>query len=654
MTVGRKVVAGIALISLFIAASYSFGQASPSPKPAGTGAEPAATAAAPATQPAPSVLTVVPADAWGVVGVNDLEQLDSEVMRLGQRLGLPIFFAPSGLLQMGLGITQGFNPSGGIAVIVLNAQKYPGAAGWPMASGMPVPAVLALAAAEPEALIQSLNGKPAEDAENMFSVSLQNQPVFAAVKGGFVLIGPDVDVLKDLTAKGAAATQMAMAALKPAFTKYVTSSNLFVYVNARPVLATYGPVLKGLLAFAAAAAQGAGHEEGPGAAAGPAMATMLSTYIDILSKQLDKVLIFANLEPNGLHLSGLVTFQPDTLLSKVFAAARPTGRPLLAGLPGGTFVLAAGSEQTGQEYAKPLADLFMKPYMDAMRASENPALAAAAEQQAKMMDVRIQLAKLQQTAQAGVYVLPKTQEAMLGLLLVGRFTDAVKAYDLIKQNVKSQVDMVVEQQPRAKEFLDLVTYTPEVETVEGAKVDTLLLDLTKASELLSVPEEKVAEVIKAVKVLLGPDGLKARVALTEKSITVTLGGGQTFLKEALAAAKAGKAPVATQPAVTKVTDRLPKDRLGVLYLSVENLLRVVDHMGKVVADEGLPFQVGETSAPLVVALIGDPLGLHGTVYVPTELAVSIKGMVTQAMMQQRAASSTRPAAKPEPAPAPEF
>jgi hypothetical protein len=384
------------------------------------------------------------------------------------------------------------------------------------------------------------------------------------------------------------------------------------------------------------------------------MATMVSTYIDILTKQLDKVLVFATLEPGGLHLSGLVAFQPDTLLAKVFAAAKPSGRPLLAGLPGGTFVLVAASEQTGQEYAKPLADLFMKPYMDAMRASKNPALVAAAEQQEKMLDARIQLAKLQQAGQAGLYMLPKSNEALLGLLVVGRFTDTAKAYDLIKQNIKSQVDLISQQQPKVKEFLELVTYTPEIETVDGAKVDTLLLDMTKLPKLLSVPEEQVAEVVKAVKVLLGPDGLKVRIAVTDKNITATLGGGQAFLKEALAAAKGGKAPLATQPAVTKVTDRLPKDRLGVVYLSVENLLQVVDRVAKTVADEGLPFPVGPTSAPLAAALISDPLGLHGTLYVPTELAVSIKGMVMQSMMQQRAATSTRPAGKTEPAPAPEF
>ena len=651
MTSRGKVFAGIAFIGLLTAANCGFAQTTAQPA-----AEPAS---APASRPAGSVMSVVPADAWGVVGLNNLEQLDTEVMRIGQKLGLPIFFAPSGLIQMGLGITQGFDPAGGMALIVLNGTKYPGAANWSMAQGFPMPVVVALAATDSKALIQSLNGKPTEEDPTISSVTLQQEAVFATTKGGYVLIGPDVEILKSLAANGAAATQSAAEALKPGFIKHATSSKIFIYINAKPVLATYGPVIKGMLAFAAAAAQGAEGQAGAGAATGPTMAMMASSYIDVLSKQVDKLLVFADLEPNGLHLSALFTFQPDSLLAKVWAAAKPSGKPLLAGLPGGAFVLAASQEQWGQEYVQQLADLFTKPYMDALRASNNAALVAQAEQQAKVTDVRIQLAKLQQAGQVGVYQLPKGQEGELAVVAAGQFKDTAKAYDLIKQNVKSQVDFVVAQQPKAKDFVAAVTYTPEAETVEGAKVDTLLLDLTQLPKLVNAPEQEAEKVLKVVKMLLGSDGVKVRIAVTDKHIVATLGGGDAFLKDALAAVKSGKPALATQPAIAKVSDRMPKDRVGVLYISAENLMQVADRVGKAVADQGLPFQVGETSAPVAAALVSDPLGMHVTLYVPTELGVSVKGMYTQSMMQQRqggprGGSSSQPAEKAEPTPKPEF
>lgn len=641
MTSRGKLVAGVALFGLLFGASWGFAQTT----------QPAERAVGAVSRAAGSILDVVPADAWGAVGVNNLDEFDTEVMRLGQKLGLPIMFAPSGLIQMGLNITQGFNPAGGIGAIVLNGAKYPGAATWGMFQGFPVPVVLAIAASDSKALIQSMSGKETED-PNVSAVTLQGESVFAVVKGGYVLIGPDVEILKSLVVEGAAATQMATEALKPGFVKQATSSKVFIYVNAKPVLATYGPVLKGVLAFAAAAAQGAQ----AGAGTGPALMMMGSSYIDVLSKQVDKLLIFLDLEPNGLHLSALATFQPNTLLGKVFAAAKPSGKPLLAGLPGGTFIVAAAQEQTGTEFAQQLADMFLKPYLDAMRASGQPAMAAAASQQAELTSVRIQLAKLQKTVQMAAYALPKGEEGSLAIVLTGQFTDTAKAYELIKQNVNSEVQSAGEQQPKVKDFLQAVTYTEAAETVEGVKVHTLLVDLTQLPKLLDVPENKANEAIKVIKVLFGSDGLKVRIAVGEKNIIATLGGGETFLKDALAAAKSGKAPLATQPAVVKVSERLPKDRVSVMYISAENLLRVVDRVSKAVGEPGLPFQAGETSAPLVLAVIGDPLGLHVTLYVPTELAVSVRGMINQAQMQQQRSQELRgQTTEPKTAePAPEF
>ena len=304
-------------------------------------------------------------------------------------------------------------------------------------------------------------------------------------------------------------------------------------------------------------------------------------------------------------------------------------------------------------------DLFTKPYMDALRASDNPALAAQADQQAKMAEVRVQLSKMQKATQFAAYVLPKGEKGTLGVVAAGQFTDAAKAYDLIKQNIKTQVDSTAAQQPKFKAFLETVTYTEEAETVDGVKVHTLLADMTQLPKAMDVPEDKAAEAIKAIKVLFGSDGLKVRIAVTDKSITATLGGGQALLKDALATAKANKAPLATQPAVVKVMDRLPKDRVGVLMVSAENLMQVVDTVAKAMGEDGLPFKVGETSAPAVAAMIGDPLGLHVTLYVPTELAVSVKSMYNQAQMQQRGAqprrgAATQPAEAPAAEPSPEF
>ncbi len=639
MTFRGKVLAVVALSGLLIAPQVGL-------------AQPAPQAAAPATRPASSILDAAPADAWAVIGANDLGKLDTQVMSLGQKLGLPIFFAPSGLVQMGLGITQGFAPSKGIAVIVLNPTKYAGAANLGMFANVPMPVVLALGTNNAEALVESLGGRQTET-PGVWSVMLQQEPAYAALKSGYLLLSGSTDIVAALAASGAAATQPVAQALKPGMIDYVKGSDIFIYVNTKAAMATYGPVLKGLLAFAAAAAQGAQGQAGTDTA-GPNMAMAGAAYVDVVTEQVDQLLVWLDLDATGLDLSALVTFQPDTVLQKAFAAAKPSGKPLLAALPGGSYVIVGGQERTGKQYTREVTDLFTRPYLQAMKTSGEPAMVAAAKHQEKVQDLQIQINELQQSGHFGLYQLPKADEAAVGAVLVGQFTDAAKAYDLIKTLVKSQVDFAAEQDPKAKEFSEAATYTEGVETVDGAKVNTLLVDLSQLPKVAQMPEQQAQQLVEVLKALLGTEALKARIVVREKDIVVTVGGGEPFLKNALAAAKATKAPLTTQPALDKVMSHLPKDRIVAFYLSAENGLQVADVIAKAMGQPGVPVQPGQTSAPLAAAMVYDPLGMHVTLYVPIDLMVNIKGMVNQGMMQQQQSPRPGQPGQPAPMPQPEF
>ncbi len=138
----------------------------------------------------------------------------------------------------------------------------------------------------------------------------------------------------------------------------------------------------------------------------------------------------------------------------------------------------------------------------------------------------------------------------------------------------------------------------------------------------------------------------------EKEIVATLGGGQAFLKEVLAAR--AKGALDTDPTIVKVAGRLPKDRVGVAFVSAENALRIVDRVTKALGEDGIPFPLAATSLPAAGALLSDSLGLHATIYVPMELAVSIKNLYNQAQQQKMGGpgAASRPATAP--APKPEF
>ena len=653
MTSRGRTFAIAALMGLFAAAGASLAQA-PARE---SGGQAAATRPSATTRATAPVLNLVPADAWGVVGINNLSELSNEAMRLMSKLGVPPFFSPSGLIQMGLGLTQGFDDSGSMAMIFLDRIKYGDARSWTSFGGLPAPMVLAIPATDPQLLIKGLAGEPAEE-EGVLAVTLGKDPAFATVKGSYVLVAPDASLLKAVA--GTPATQPVTRVLQPGVARQINGSNLFVMVNVKPIAAVLEPIVQGLLPMLGAAAQGAQAQAGT-AGATPDFAAIGSAYFDILSKQVDRLVVLGNLDSDGLMLSALVTFQPDTLLNEVFAATKPTDQVLLAGLPEGQFVLAAGQVQTTHENVRELAELFGKPMLEALKGSASPVMAAAAERQERIMNLRIQLAQMQESSAIGIYLQPKGGEN--GLVTVtarGRFQDAAKAYDLIRQVVQAQVEAVVAQQPKAKALIEATTYTPEAETSDSAKVHVLLLDVTKLRDAMPDTSPKEAEkLIRLVKTLFGTEGVTLRAAVAEKQIVATLGGGTEALKKAMATAKSNAAPLARQPGIVKVQGRLPKNRVSEFYLSGENALTAVSEVAKAMGEDPLPFQPGETSVPLAGMLLADPAGLHVALYVPTELMVNVRNMVNEAQMRERQQKSrpggptTRPATPPA-EPGPEF
>ncbi len=484
-----KAFAVVVLLTVLLCAGNGFAQASAAN---GAGSAAASTQPAPAaTRAAPRVLTVVPADAWGAVGVNNLQQLDAEVMQLANKLSLPIFFPPSGLVQMALGITQGFDSSGGIGMIFLSKLKYGQVTGWEIFPNLPVPMVLAVSATNPKELIDSMGGKPAEE-KGLFSAMVGKQPVVAAVKGRFVLFASDAALVKAVADTGATATatQPVTAVIKPAFARQINGSNLFVMLNVKPIATTFEPMVRGFIATMNAMRQAAKAQGGAASTQPePDVAAMTQQYYEILTKQVDRLAVLGSLDSTGLTLSGLVTFQPDTLLYKVFAAIKPTGTPLLAGLPDGNYVLAAGGVKTSQKYVKDLAELFTKPWLDAMKASGNPKLVKTAEEQAKIVDMRVQLDQMRRSGHLGVYLLPAAEDGLLTAGLSAEVTDGPKAYALVKKITKAQFDAMSVEQPKVKDFLAAVAYTPDAETVDSMKVDTLLIDVTKSAGHLPQDEQ---------------------------------------------------------------------------------------------------------------------------------------------------------------------
>jgi len=613
-------------------------------------------ASVPAAAKAASLLEIVPADAWAVLAINDLQALDADVVQVSTKLGFPVPFAPSGLLKLASGVNQEVNLAGSVGAILLDINKFKNVRGWSFMNDLPVGVVVAAAAPDAASLLQSLNAQLLPESD-ISTVTLLGQSVFAAKKAGFVLFCPDLEVLKAVIgepAAGGSARLLKSALSKPTLSA-CASADIYLLINIKPIATTYVPVLAALVSQQMAAAQAA-QTQAAGKPLGAAFnqLALVPTYLNILAAQLNDFALTAELSDKGLNLSALLGFQPDGLFAKVFASAKPTEEPLLTGLPAGQVILAMGQQRFGQEYARQMVELFTQPMIKMLKESGNPELAALAEKQIRSIDLQVQMAELQGNTSWGLYRLGGSQEGLLAAAVVTASKDPAKLWEVLKQYVSEQMSLTVAQQPQLKPLLDAAVLTPDAETVGEVKVHNLLLDVTRMIEQADMSQPEAAMMVSVIKMLFGTDGLKIRIAVTDKNVVATLGGGTEFMAQVLATAKTGASPLSKVPAIANAAARLPKKRVAETYFAVDSLLRVIVDVAKQFAGSEPPFKVPTIDVALAASFSSDRNGLRSDLHVPIEVAMAVKDMILEAIARQMSQPTEPGQAQPTPMPAPEF
>src|SRR4051812_14487015 len=67
----------------------------------------------------PEVLKQVPGDAYGVIVINNVRALGTKIANAGTRLDLPVPPDPVGYVTRSIGIEEGFDPNGSVALVML-------------------------------------------------------------------------------------------------------------------------------------------------------------------------------------------------------------------------------------------------------------------------------------------------------------------------------------------------------------------------------------------------------------------------------------------------------------------------------------------------------------------------------------------------------
>ena len=426
-----------------------------------------------------SVLEHIPADALGYLVVPDVGGMMSKVDTYLVEVGLADLLRPAmpnGALEGVRGaamLGEGFNPSGGFAVVMLNPEKF----------GVDLLAMMGLAAepasqpetapAEPKLPIVIL--VPGLSVQSVFSnyqitpgekysqVALRIGPMLATQLGGYVCLSPSAEALDALKAATPISPPAELAEL-------LARSDIAVHVN----MEVAAPLVNKLLAKAVEHMQ-----EG---FAPPVIKTLWSTYVGVykeLCSQMTAISVAGRFVPTGVVMEGLAGFKADSPMGRAVAAVQPAGGNLLARVSSPTYVLAMGVAEKAREVTeqdKALATEMMDTWL------ATPPFSTLGDQ-AKADLKTLVLALIEQQAGGMQMVIGGAPEGsgLFGASVVLQCKDSAALKDLLLGAVPL-VETVIKTVAGEEELPFRIAATRGVATVDGLPVDAIELVLTKEEE----------------------------------------------------------------------------------------------------------------------------------------------------------------------------
>jgi len=559
------------------------------------------------------VMDLIPAEAMGFVLVNDIKQAATAAEKflsatgISEMIGMPAEEPwVVDMLKAQTMLGDGFNPSAGFAVVLLDPQQFdvdlaamlnPAAASTQPASKLPVVILV------PGTSIQELFCNYAIEKSGDYSVvALRMGPMLAAETGDYVALSPTAEALSAILSSG----QKLSAQLAPDQRADIDQSDLSVHVNmkiAGPILAGMMESLQEMVASQA--------KKGPDRLQAEMFSMYMGAYGDALL-QMDALNANVKFSKDGLRLGWRAAFVPESEWGQAIAEYKPVkSAKLLSRLPGLPYALAYGGAWEGSpQKIKQLATKMI----NKMFATK---LLAVLPEETKSSIVRLTEKSYDQTSSFEIYLggAPAGSGLVAMSALTG-FQDATQGRAMIKELVPvyKTVLKAVTSEDKVEELDELeITYLDEAESIGDVKVDVVEVNF---SGLAKMSEKEKAD----LQTVLGEQGLRARIASADnKTVAVTFGGGKAMLAESIKAAKAGNNILGTD-AVKASLKHMPSNPMVLCLFDAANTMDLVEKAAKATSPESQPFPYRITThQPVAMAA-----GISGSdvitrMYVPSAL-----------------------------------
>jgi hypothetical protein len=626
------------------------------------------------------ILKLVPDDAWGFIVLKSCDNLDEKAALVKEVLALqfPTPVTPMALMMLNVGDKVDMTMP--VCAVLMDVKKYgvsnPGEA-----------AVLLVPAKDPQVLLEALTPKEGGDAkadkkekagdpakqgedqppkgkkpsegkktgegkkaaeekelpEGLTKIALMNQPAYAATKGKYLIVGSNQECVTKV-----AKTKKALAeGLAEARAAVIDKSDVYLGVSMGTVVNAYKDMFMPFLQMATAATDPEGKN--------------LKSLMKLLG-ELSALDFSVKIDKTGLSLVLLLMPEKDSDLEKVMGDAKNADKSQLAMLPKEKYLFTMGTTGGYSEHNAKFANENW--FSQLIKQTGTKGLN---EEALKTLDAElVKMAKAGGPMAISISVLPDDSEGMFGVTVVAQpknpkdYVESIRkiyktAWSLGDTETKAKTEGKKEAEgPKAKEkeskeegeqeaggpekavkikaelntLKENIVHTPDAETIEGRKVDTLAVKLEGLTDQFNLEKED----LELVQKVTGKEIVIRFGAIDDKHFVVTFGGGKNRFESVCKHLKSPGESLDKEASIKEASGRLPSPRVSEFYVAVDSIVQAVKAVAKTLGEEReFPFTMPTVNAPLAMtgAMVGKVQRID--IVVPMKLVTAVKEVIEKQM-----------------------
>lgn len=544
----------------------------------------------------------VPKDAWGFAVIRSINTIDKNIGQL-EDMGVPIppgFRVGTALKDPPFNLADSVDQEGPICVVMLDMNKF-GKGASESAQPDPTLAVAMLVPAkDPRAVIKKFAVGESEGS-GVCKIKFLDEELYGVAIDDFVVVAKGEKTIKEVSSYSGDGPAMV-----DARKSLLGVTDLYVSFSVDRVYGTFGPQIAPVAQMVMMQADPTGKSW---------------QRFDKLIKEVDSIDIGLRMDDKGIALRGLMLPKKESDLELLFKDTKNLESSKLSLLPKEDYLFAFGSAMTYSDQSEKFSD--QNPISSLVNT-----LQLQDVDQATVKGIDAEIMKMFKSAKAqatSFSMLSGGSQGYLGLAAVVETDKPDLFLDGIRKIYKNL--WRISSEPELKKAKDLFTHTPDAETIEGGKVDTLALNNKQLVEEMEIAPKDV----KTLKTFLGDD-LTVRFGIVgDKHVIVAFGGGKDrYASIAKLVKSGGDASLASDTGIKATTQNLADPRTTEAYISIENIMRMVKVVSKEIdGEDAIPFEIPRIDAPLGMDVASVEGVMRFDLFVPMRLVDAVKKAVKE-------------------------